>query len=117
LRTKSFYTDPEVTMEKILEVDTAAEGVIATEVSIKGSVDSVAFRGALDDVRQARIRGVLGPGRGVGAPQADIPLIVGVPLRTGWRRPVSFLCPSIRPGIGQSQAGGQESSRLRLVAS
>ncbi len=52
---KSFNTDSEITMEKVFDVDAAAKGVVATEVSIKSSVDSVAFRGALDDVGQARI--------------------------------------------------------------
>src|SRR5436190_10528148 len=36
---KSLYTDPEVTVEKILQIDTAAKGVVAAEVSIKVSVD------------------------------------------------------------------------------
>jgi hypothetical protein len=105
---KSFYTDPEVTVEKILQIDTAAKGVIAAEVSIKGSVDGVAFRGALDDIKQSQIRRKLCAGRSVGAPHADIPFVVSVPLRTGRCDLCHFFARVCRPGIGQSQAGGQD---------
>ena len=106
---KSFNTDSEITMEKVFDVDAAAKGVVATEVSIKSSVDSVAFRGALDDVGQARIRRVLGTGGGIGSPQADIPLIVRVPLRTGRRCDLfHFFARICRPGISESKTGGKD---------
>ena len=104
---KSFNTDSEITMEKVFDVAAAAKGVVATEISIKSSVDGVAFRGALHDVGQARIRFVLSPGGGVGSPQADIPFVVRVPLRTGRGNLFHFFARVFRPRIGQSQAGGK----------
>ena len=104
---KPFNTDAEVTMEKVFYVDAATPGVIATEVSVKSSVDGAAFRSALDDVGQARIRLLLGPGAGIGSPQADRPLVVSIPLRTRRRRDLChFLARVCRPGISKSKTGG-----------
>ena len=57
--------------------------MIASEILIKGSINGVALRGALDDIGQAGIRGELGAGRGIGAPKANVPFVIGVPLWAG----------------------------------
>ena len=50
IQDKAFDTDAEITMKKVLGVDAAAPGVVATEVSVKGSLNGGAFGRALDDV-------------------------------------------------------------------
>jgi hypothetical protein len=73
-------------MEKILEIDATAPGVVASELLIKGSINGVALGGASDDISQTGIRSVLCAGGGVSAPQAYVPFVIGVPLRARSRR-------------------------------
>ena len=60
-----FDTNTEVTVEKVLEINTTAEGMIRFNVAIILPVVSC---------------------ENVSAPQTDVKLVVCVPLRTRWRR-------------------------------
>src|SRR4029453_2982251 len=61
----TFNADTEVPVEKVLEVNATAEGVIRLEVAIVLPIVSC---------------------ENISAPQTDVKLIVCVPLRTRWRR-------------------------------
>src|SRR5216110_96742 len=106
---KSLNADAEVTTEKILEVDSAAPGMVATKVSVKGSVNSVALCRALYDISQAGIRSELGAGHGVGSPKANVPFVIGIPLRTGCRRNLfHFFSRVSGAGKGKSTTSGED---------
>src|SRR5512132_2191341 len=79
---KSLNTDPSIAAEEIFDVATASPGVIAANVTVVGAEHWTAFTRALHDVDQRRIRGELGVGECIGAPEVHIPFAVSVPFRT-----------------------------------
>src|SRR5437016_9382980 len=83
---KSFNAQPKVAAEEIFDVPAAAPRVIATDVMVEGAEHGVAFTGTLYDIRQPKIRIVLGVGESIGAPEIHIPFVVAVPLGTRRRR-------------------------------
>jgi hypothetical protein len=96
-------------MEKILEIDATAPGVVASELLIKGSINGVALGGALDDISQTGIRSVLCAGGGVSAPQAYVPFVIGVPLRARSRRNLfHFFARVSGAGKGKSTTSGED---------
>src|SRR4029077_19209712 len=74
INSPAFDTDTEVPVEKVLEIDTTAEGMIRFEVAIILPVVSC---------------------ENVSPPQTDVELVVCVPLRTGWRRHLFHLFSGI----------------------
>src|SRR5437762_653346 len=80
---KSLNTDTNIATEEIFYVAAAAPGVIAANVTIVRAEHGTAFTGALYNINQRRIRGELGIGERVGAPEIHIPFPIAVPLRAG----------------------------------
>src|SRR5260370_17391377 len=72
---KSFNAHTEVAVEEIFYVAAAAPGVIASDVSVVGAEHGVAFTGTLYDIRQPKIRVVLGVGETIPAPNINIPSV------------------------------------------
>src|SRR5258708_370087 len=70
----TFNTDTEIPVEKVLEVNATAEGMICFEIAI---ILPIVAR------------------ENVGAPQTDVKLVVSVPLRTRWRRHLFHLFSGI----------------------
>src|SRR2546430_12117785 len=103
---KSFNAHTKVAVEEIFDVAAAAPGVIATNVMVEGAEHGVAFTGALYDVRQPKIRIVLGVGESIGAPEIHIPFVVPVPLGTRRRRDLLHFFFRIlsRTAIGEASA-------------
>src|SRR5215211_5509479 len=79
---KSLNADASITTEEILDIPTAAPGVIAANVTVVCAKHRTAFAGALYDVHQRRIRSELGVGECIGAPEIHIPFAVPVPFGT-----------------------------------
>src|SRR4030095_14021057 len=70
----SFNADTEVPVEKVLQVNATAKGMIRFEIAIILPIVSC---------------------ENVGAPQTDVKLVVCVPLRTRWRRHLFHLLSGI----------------------
>src|SRR6266849_5084088 len=83
---KSFNAHTKVAVEEEFDVAAAAPGVIAANVMVEGAEHGVAFTGTLYDIRQPKIRIVLGVGESISAPEIHIPFVVAVPLGTRRRR-------------------------------
>ena len=83
IQCKSFNAQTNIATEKILNVGSAAPGVIAANVTVVGAEHRIAFTGALYDVHQRRIRSELGVGECIGTPEIHIPFAIAVPLRAG----------------------------------
>src|SRR5438046_4757112 len=93
LQHKSFNAHTKVTVEEIFYIAAAAPGVISTDVMVIGAKHGVAFTSALHDVQKPKIRGVLGIGESIRAPEIHIPFTIAVPFRTGRRRDLlHFFC-------------------------
>src|SRR5207249_9954791 len=91
IQCKSFNAQTNIATEKILNVGSAAPGVIAANVTVVGAEHRIAFTGALYDVHQRRIRSELGVGECISTPEVHIPFAIAVPIGTWGRRDLLHL--------------------------
>ena len=100
LQHKSFNAHTKVTVEEIFYIAAAAPGVISTDVMVIGAKHGVAFTSALHDVQKPKIRGVLGIGESIRAPEIHIPFEIAVLFGTRRQRDLFHFFSGIFSGIG-----------------
>src|SRR6266496_4480660 len=91
---ESFQSDSKIAVEKILNIDTATPGMIATEEAIVRAKDLVVVR----DLSVGAV--ALSPGERISTPDAHGPFLVAIPFRAGSRLHLFHFLPGIALGTG-----------------